>query len=105
NTSTQSKEVVETKTLVEPASNKQVVNNFQDNPSINVPFYTPTTLNGIKGFYGKKGDMLLDYATKINIRYNKLLQINSLPDAPLEADMFIYTEKKLKKGLQEKYTV
>jgi LysM repeat protein len=80
-------------------------NNDQDNPSINVPFYTPTSLNGLKGFYGKKGDMLLDYATKSNIRYTKLLALNGLPDAPLEADMFVYTEKKLKKGLQEKYTV
>ncbi len=77
----------------------------QQNLDINVPFYVTTTLNGLSGFYAKKGDMLLEYATKNNIRYTKLIAMNQIPDAPLEADMFIYLEKKMKKGLQEKYTV
>lgn len=62
-------------------------------------FYEPTTLNGLKGFYGKKGDLLLDYALTNRISYAKLLRINDLEDVPLKANMFIYTEKKLKSGL------
>lgn len=63
-----------------------------------VDYYLTTTKNGKKGFYAHKGDMLLEYAIKNRIRYAKLLEMNDLPDAPLEADMFIYLEKKSKTG-------
>jgi LysM repeat protein len=61
-------------------------------------YYQPATKNGRKGFYAKKGDMLLEYAIKHKIRYAKLLELNDLPDTPLEADMFIYLERKAKTG-------
>ena len=49
--------------------------------------------NGIKGFYARKGDVLLEYAIQYKVRYAKLLEINNLPDAPLAADMFVAVEK------------
>lgn len=68
-------------------------------------YYLTTTKNGMKGFYAKKGDMLLEYAIKNKIRYAKLLEMNDLPDEPLEADMFIYLSKKAKAGQAFTHTV
>lgn len=53
-------------------------------------------LNGLKGFYANKGDLLLQEAVARDIRYPKLLQMNDLEDKPLPQDMFIYLEKKHK---------
>jgi hypothetical protein len=61
-------------------------------------YYEVTRLNGLRGFYARKGDMLLEYAIKNKVRYSKLLELNDLSDAPLEADMFIYLERKRKVG-------
>lgn len=69
-------------------------------PGKNIEFYTIKELNGIKGFYAPEGSMLLEQAIKNRIRYSKLLELNELPDEPLEADMFIYLDKKHKKGLE-----
>ena len=63
------------------------------------------TVNGLKAFYAHKGEMLLQYAVKYNIRYPKLLEINELPDAPLACDLLIYTERKLTNGTHAKHTV
>src|SRR5690606_24833922 len=52
-----------------------------------------------------KGDLLLEYAIKHRIRYSRLLEMNDLFDQPLEADMFIYLEKKRKTGPEETYIV
>ena len=60
---------------------------------------------GLKGFYGKKGDMLLGKAIEYNIRYVRLLQINELEDAPLPDDMFVFIEKKRKVGTVEFHKV
>ncbi len=49
--------------------------------------------DGLKGFWAKGGDVLLEYAIQYKVRYAKLLEINGLPDAPLAADQFIYLEK------------
>jgi LysM repeat protein len=68
-------------------------------------YYQPTTRNNLKGFYAKKGDMLLEYAIRNKIRYAKLLELNDLPDAPLEADMFIYLERKARTGQSATHTV
>lgn len=68
-------------------------------------YYITTKLNNLKGFWAPKGAMLLEYAIKNKIRYSKLLEMNELPDAPLEAEMFIYLEKKLIKGIEETTTV
>jgi len=70
-----------------------------------IEYYTTGQLNNIRGFYAPKGTMLLEYAIKNKIRYSKLLENNDLPDAPLEADMFIYLDKKHKKGLEPTTTV
>lgn len=70
-----------------------------------VQFYVTTYKNGLKGFYAPKGDLLLEYAIKHYIRYGKLLNMNDLPDEPLEANMFIYLEKKRKKGLEKVFQV
>lgn len=73
--------------------------------NVKPPFGKIITVNGLKAFYASKGTMLLDEAVKNNIRYAKLLEINDLPDAPLEADMFIYLEKKNTKGNSETHLV
>jgi LysM repeat protein len=49
--------------------------------------------NGMKGFWARSGDVLLEYAIQYKVRYAKLLEINGLPDAPLAKDQFIYLEK------------
>ncbi|WP_118972171.1 glucosaminidase domain-containing protein [Taibaiella koreensis] len=79
---------------------------YQEQASGNVTdYYRVTTKNNIKGFYGKKGDMLLEYAIKNKIRYAKLLELNDLPDAPLEADMFVYLERKAKTAQNPTHTM
>ncbi|HET8573827.1 MAG TPA: glucosaminidase domain-containing protein [Edaphocola sp.] len=70
-----------------------------------VRFYVTTYKNGLKGFYAPKGDLLLEYAIKHSIRYGKLLSMNDLPDEPLAANMFIYLEKKRKKGREKVFQV
>lgn len=70
-----------------------------------VQFYVATKKNGLKGFYAPKGDLLLEYAIKHYIRYGKLLSMNNLPDEPLSANMFIYLEKKRKRGLDKNFQV
>ncbi len=70
-----------------------------------VDYYQNTSKNGMKGFYARKGDMLLEYAIKNRIRYAKILEYNDLPDAPLEADMFVYLERKGKAGSKEQHKV
>ena len=62
-------------------------------------------VNGLKAFCAYKGDVLLQYAVKYNIRYPHLLEINDLPDGPLEANMPIYLEKKLTSGTHARHTV
>ncbi len=62
-------------------------------------------VNGLKAFFAKKGTILLNDAIRFDIRYPKLLELNDLPDAPLEADMPIYLEKKHVVGTQEKYQI
>src|SRR5690606_29801326 len=57
-------------------------------------YYVTTEKNGIRGFYAKKGDLLLEYALTHRVRYARLLEWNDLPDAPLEENMFIYLSKK-----------
>lgn len=68
-------------------------------------YYVSTAKNGKRGFYARKGDMLLEYAIKNKIRYAKILELNDLSDAPLEADMFIYLERKSKSGNQASHIV
>lgn len=68
-------------------------------------YYETTRKNGLKGFYARKGDLLLEYAIKHRIRYARLLEWNDLPDVPMAADMFVYLEPKRKTGLEATYTV
>ena len=63
------------------------------------------TVNGLKAFYAYKGEMLLQYAVKYNVRYQHLLEMNDLPDAPLEMNMPVYLEKKLSSGTHARHTV
>lgn len=58
-------------------------------------------INGLRAFYAKKGTVLLEDAFRYNIRYARLLELNDLPDFPLEADMYIYLDKKNPKGIHE----
>lgn len=68
-------------------------------------YYIPSVKNGKKGFYARKGDLLLNAAYQNNIRYAKLLDLNDLADEPLPADMFIYLEKKNKEGKADTYEI
>ncbi len=67
--------------------------------------YMIQQVNGLQAFFARKGDVLLEHAIKNNIRYAKLLELNDLPDAPLEADMPIYLVKKHSQGKHEKHTL
>ncbi len=58
----------------------------------------PVPVNGLKAVYAFKGELPFQYALKFNVRYEHLLEMNDLPDAPLAANMFIYLEKKNQKG-------
>jgi LysM repeat protein len=92
-------EIVEENIIVERApQEKQSESGVTD-------YYQNTRKNGMKGFYARKGDMLLEYAIKNKIRYARILELNDLPDAPLEADMFIYLEKKAKTGTSPTHKV
>ncbi len=68
-------------------------------------YYIPSVKNGMKGFYARKGDLLLNAAYQNNIRYAKLLDLNDLADEPLREDMFIYLEKKNKEGKTDTYAI
>jgi LysM repeat protein len=63
------------------------------------------TINGLKAIVAKKGDVLLQYAIKYNIRYAQLLDMNDMPDEPLAFDSYIYLEKKNITGNNDKHTV
>ncbi len=60
---------------------------------------------GIKGFWAKNGDMLLEKAIEYKIKYPRLLAMNDLKDEPLESDMFIFTERKRNRGSDEFHIV
>lgn len=61
--------------------------------------------NGLRAIYCQKGENLLQKAMKFNIRYPRLLEINELPDAPLDRDMFVYLEPKNNKGVHATHLV
>lgn len=81
----------------EPA---QEVSTAEADPS-NPEYGKLVKINGLRAFYAKKGTVLLEDAFKYNIRYARLLELNDLPDLPLEADMYIYLDKKNPKGIHE----
>lgn len=89
-----------------PETQKQTAEVVPDDDKVDVGNAAGTlTVNGLKAFYGHKGDVLLEAAMKYNIRYVRLLEINDLPDAPLEADMFVYLEKKNSKGTHRRHVL
>ena len=61
--------------------------------------------NGMRAFYALKGEMLLQYAVKYNVRYPRLLEMNDLADAPLPFNTYVYLEKKLTSGTHAKHAV
>jgi flagellum-specific peptidoglycan hydrolase FlgJ len=64
------------------------------------------TINGSKAIYESKGRSLLAIATENNINLNKLLEYNDMEkDGLLEADQFIFLEKKAKEGEKDSYVV
>ena len=83
------------KTVIKEEPKKEI-----SNPLSETIYY-----KGLKGFYGKKGDMLLEKAIEYNIRYARLLQLNELEDAPLPYDMFVFTERKRRVGTVEFHQV
>ncbi len=62
-------------------------------------------VNGLKAFYANKGEMLLQYAVKYNLKYQRILEINDLTDAPLTDNTLVYLEKKHNEGTHAKHTV
>jgi LysM repeat protein len=62
-------------------------------------------VNGLRAIYALKGDVLLTYAIKQNIRYERLLELNELPDAPLKENMYIFLDKKKTRGMKATRTV
>lgn len=57
-------------------------------------YYELTTKNDLRGFYAKKGDLLLESAINNRIRYSRLLSLNDMQDRDLDRDMFVYLEPK-----------
>ncbi len=89
---------------VQPGEEPKMPELLSENPV--TPVYDEVVrVNDLKAFYARKGTMLLNDAIKHNIRYAKLLELNDLPDAPLEADMYIYLEKKHTTGNTTTHTV
>ena len=64
-----------------------------------------TKVNNLNAFVARKGETLLEYAIRYNIRYQKLLDINDLEDGPIPFSMYIYLEKKHLKGDHAYYIV
>lgn len=62
-------------------------------------------VNGLRAIYALKGDVLLTYAIKQNIRYERMLELNELPDAPLKENMYIFLDKKKTRGMKPTRTV
>jgi len=77
----------------------------KDNTNFKVVDDPSNMYKGLKGFWITKGESLVDKAVMNNIRYQRLLELNDLPDAPLDQDMFIFLEKKRKTGTVEFHTV
>ena len=83
---------------------RNIPSRMKENPE--TPVYNEIVrVNDLKAFYAQKGTVLLSHAIQHNIRYARLLELNDLADAPLEADMYIYLEKKHTTGNSETYTV
>lgn len=100
----QKEEVIVQETKTEPiSSTSEGSSKYTMNAPVNAPqsttsYYQETQLHGLKGFYARKGEILLGEAIKYNIRYATLLSINDLKDEPLPYDMFIYLQNKKKAG-------
>lgn len=62
-------------------------------PASNIVYGQLTKKDGVRGFYAKKGEVLLEYAIQYKTRYARLLEINGLPDAPLGSDQFIALDR------------
>lgn len=60
---------------------------------------------GLRGFWVKPDENLVEKALMNNIRYERLLELNDLRDAPLEREMFLFLEKKRKTGTVEFHAV
>ncbi|MBS1644622.1 MAG: glucosaminidase domain-containing protein [Bacteroidetes bacterium] len=81
-------------TLIDQAKAGENIPETDQQPATpKVEYGVLTKKNGIRGFYAKKHDVLLEYAIKYKVRYAKLLEINRLPDAPLAKDQFIALER------------
>lgn len=63
------------------------------------------TVNGLKAVRARKEETLLSYAIKYKVRYAQLLEMNDLPDQPLEFDTWVYLEKKNPTGINATHTV
>jgi LysM repeat protein len=63
------------------------------------------TVNGLKAVRAHKEETLLSYAIKYKVRYAQLLEMNDLPDQPLEFDTWIYLEKKNPTGINAQHIV
>ncbi len=104
----------EVKMAVAPVVPQAMITAISDTPKTNVVKEKKdaqfdsgkiVTINGLKGFYVRKGELLLQYAVKYNIKYAHLLEINDLPDGPVPADMVVYLERKLTAGTHLKHVV
>ncbi|MBL7719963.1 MAG: glucosaminidase domain-containing protein [Flavipsychrobacter sp.] len=62
-------------------------------------------INGLRAIYALKGEVLLTYAIKNNVRYERLLEINEVPDAPLKENMYVLLDKKKTRGSKPSRTV
>jgi flagellum-specific peptidoglycan hydrolase FlgJ len=109
-TSTNETNTVTTSTITTQTNGKYTYTNREENSPILQKQKTTEnqgllSVHGLKAVQAHKGDVLLETAMKYNMRYARLLELNDLPDAPLEADMYIFLEKKKTKGIHEKHVL
>jgi len=63
------------------------------------------TVNDMKAFYARKGEMLTQYAARYKVSYSRLLEMNDLPNGPLPFNTCVYLEKKQTLGTRPTHTV
>ncbi len=62
-------------------------------------------INELKAIYVHKGESLRPYGAKFKIPYSRLLEMNDLPEGPLQFDSYIYLEKKKTLGVRSTHIV
>jgi len=89
---------------VEPAPKTVAVAGSESAPAT-LPDAKVLKINELKAIYVHKGESLRPYCAKFKIPYSRLLEMNDLPEGPLQFDTYIYLEKKKTLGVRPAHVV